>query len=445
VALRQDLAYVANGAGLTILDLADPGSPVVAGSESVPGVSLQVSLTGSLAVVAAGSSGLHVIDVTSAADPALLGSADTPGFANTADVSGSMACVADGKGGIVLVDIADPAQPLLRGGAPTLHPALDVVLSGHHAFVGTVIPVEHSTAGRLEVFDIEDPDLPIHVGGIELPGGAQRVAIIGNLAYVASPTGGVLVLDISTPASPVVVGGIGTPESATSVTAGGGHVLAVDRNGVLILDPHCTAPQPVEMNELEAAPMIDLGAIRVRWRAPEGVFAGFEVRRAVGTDPPLPAYRTLVSLPAETPPAGGWWSVVDRDIEPARDYSYRIVGQRLDGGEEQWGPVFVTAPLPTARLVIWPNPTASSTLLSLDLPRPLNAQIHIYDPAGRQVRRLFTGSLAGGSHRFAWDGTGDGGRALSSGTYFVRIQSARGGQGGLDAVAGAEGRITLIR
>jgi len=79
----------------------------------------------------------------------------------------------------------------------------------------------------------------------------------------------------------------------------------------------------------------------------------------------------------------------------------------------------------------YPNPFNPATTISFEVPGASGAEgsgaapvrLAIYDVRGRLVRTLVSGALSPGPHRVTWDGTSDGGRAVSSGVYFYRISS----------------------
>jgi flagellar hook assembly protein FlgD len=48
-------------------------------------------------------------------------------------------------------------------------------------------------------------------------------------------------------------------------------------------------------------------------------------------------------------------------------------------------------------------------------------RLEVYDTTGRRVRLLAEGALPAGSHAVRWDGTDQGGAALGSGVYLVRL------------------------
>ncbi len=72
-----------------------------------------------------------------------------------------------------------------------------------------------------------------------------------------------------------------------------------------------------------------------------------------------------------------------------------------------------------------PNPVLGSTTLRLDLPRAGDAEVHIYDAAGRRLRTLVDDVLPGGTHPLVWDGRDAAGNRAAAGVYWARGVVAR--------------------
>jgi hypothetical protein len=70
-----------------------------------------------------------------------------------------------------------------------------------------------------------------------------------------------------------------------------------------------------------------------------------------------------------------------------------------------------------------PNPLMGMTTLRLDLARAVDANVAVYDPAGRCLAILHRGALAPGRHTLSWDGRTTSGALLGSGAYFVRFSA----------------------
>ena len=71
----------------------------------------------------------------------------------------------------------------------------------------------------------------------------------------------------------------------------------------------------------------------------------------------------------------------------------------------------------------YPNPFNSSTTITLNYTEGGEVNIGIYDITGRLVKELETINKEGGEIRAAWDATDNSGRRVSSGIYFVRVES----------------------
>jgi hypothetical protein len=65
-----------------------------------------------------------------------------------------------------------------------------------------------------------------------------------------------------------------------------------------------------------------------------------------------------------------------------------------------------------------PNPFNSATRITFDLPQRARVKLDVFDLQGRLVRTLADDMQSAGMHELRFDGS-----ALSSGTYFVRLQS----------------------
>jgi len=74
-----------------------------------------------------------------------------------------------------------------------------------------------------------------------------------------------------------------------------------------------------------------------------------------------------------------------------------------------------------------PNPFGQLTTISLQLTGSGPASLSAYNISGQLVRTIRARrQMSGGTHRFIWNGTGDDGRSLPNGIYFLRLQTADG-------------------
>ncbi len=71
-----------------------------------------------------------------------------------------------------------------------------------------------------------------------------------------------------------------------------------------------------------------------------------------------------------------------------------------------------------------PNPFNPRTEIAFTLDRARDVRLAVHDLRGRQLARLAAGTFGPGEHRVWWDGVADGGRALPSGQYVVRLSGS---------------------
>jgi photosystem II stability/assembly factor-like uncharacterized protein len=85
-----------------------------------------------------------------------------------------------------------------------------------------------------------------------------------------------------------------------------------------------------------------------------------------------------------------------------------------EAGTEEAG----SAPVSPFGLTVGPNPCASAATISWSLPAPREAEVSVYDAAGRLVERLHSGTAAAGSHTTGWNASGS-----PRGMYIVLVQT----------------------
>ena len=72
-----------------------------------------------------------------------------------------------------------------------------------------------------------------------------------------------------------------------------------------------------------------------------------------------------------------------------------------------------------------PNPVRAQSRVAFDLPRASHVALAVFDVSGRAVRRWDFGALPAGHQERAWGAVDESGRPLSSGVYFLRLDTDR--------------------
>ncbi|MFC1607930.1 two-component regulator propeller domain-containing protein [Candidatus Latescibacterota bacterium] len=74
----------------------------------------------------------------------------------------------------------------------------------------------------------------------------------------------------------------------------------------------------------------------------------------------------------------------------------------------------------------YPNPFNPETTVDFVIPESGNTTVDIYNVTGQKIRSLMSENLPAGKHTVVWDGQNDTGASMSSGVYFVRLESESG-------------------
>jgi hypothetical protein len=102
----------------------------VVGSVTLPVPGRTLSVTGTRALVAAGTDGALFIDVSAPEQPRLLSHVRGIPFAFRGVIHGERAYIASGRSGLVVLDVTDPARPGVLGTLRNLGAVQDVAVSG---------------------------------------------------------------------------------------------------------------------------------------------------------------------------------------------------------------------------------------------------------------------------------------------------------------------------
>jgi len=209
---------VSNPASMTLINALSP-QPGSLGKISIEGTSLYMPRT-----VASSPSQVHVVSVSSPTPMSRIGNVNTPGEAQSIAVApgrAGLAYVADGAAGLQVIDISDPQHPFIVGGVDTPGFAVDVALLGNSAFVA-------DREAGLQIVDITSPSAPTIIGSLDTPGLAVDLAVVDSLAYIADSDQGLRIVRVSVPSSPVFLGVQDTLTSVRGVSVSGAFAYVAD-------------------------------------------------------------------------------------------------------------------------------------------------------------------------------------------------------------------------
>jgi len=109
----------------------------------------------------------------------------------------------------------------------------------------------YGNGGWLTTADISNPNSPVEMGRVALPGPVEGLTIHGYLAYVANGEAGIRVVDISNPTAPQEIGSYEFSDDVIDVKIGGAYAyVAASSAGLAILDVSDPAhPQEVSVSD----------------------------------------------------------------------------------------------------------------------------------------------------------------------------------------------------
>jgi subtilisin family serine protease len=195
----------------------------------------------------------------------------------------------------------------------------------------------------------------------------------------------------------------------------------------LEMGPTATATRPMTIRNVGNAPLtytVTILGSDIGWCT---------VQPASGTVQPYNTANVTVAINAAQAALGSQAAVLQvATNDAAQATSYTPVSLTVLAA----APVGSDVPLELTLFGAVPNPFNPSTEIVFALPAAGQVRVRLYDVSGRLVRVLADGSLPAGENRLRWDGNDDRGRALASGVYYLRVESA-------DAVKGAA--LSLVR
>ena len=424
---------------LKIIDATDPTQPLLLGSLLLGGYGNGLAVVGTTVFIAMNRGALLAADVSNPQSPVLIGELPLPGSASRdVAVSGKLAAVAGDAAGLYTVDVSDPSSMSVLGHVYTSGEARSVSIVGPTAYVAD------GTAG-LAIVDLADPQSPVLIGQADTPDVARSVTVDDGFAYVGDSGSGMQVIDILNLHSPRLIGGtypgIGQTNHHNTYAAGSAVEMATTaeaicvaagRGGLRLYPRQCGTTTGIAVTDLRADAVSD--GIRVRCYVQEQL-AAIALLRATGLGDER-RWEPLAHTPS--PPAtGGDWEYVDTAVTSRALYGYMIHVTYRSGESATFGPVDVVAggEVTSARVAPASNPASVPVHLVIE-PTSGHAVVTIYDSAGRLVRRIRVDPRASGAHAVIWDGCDGTGRAMASGTYYLRMEGDDGR---------ATGRVVLLR
>jgi len=234
VAVQGNFAYVTTvPAGLWILNVANPASPVVLSKCQFNGEAGKVALRSGYAYVTAGNDGVKVIDVNPAASPAIVNTLNIDGYVTDLEIQDSLMMVivsgSAGQPGMYFFHLTDPESPAPAGQITGLLNAAGVEMQADYIYVADYL-------SGLSIYEYLSPGVNF-IGSIELAGFPIDLAVSSDYAFIADFGTGIRAIDIQNPALPVEAGCYTTANSLFSLICAADTVYCcMGTDGIEVID-----------------------------------------------------------------------------------------------------------------------------------------------------------------------------------------------------------------
>ncbi len=229
VQIKDDVAYVANGRGLQLIDITDAEKPLLLENVHTLGDASGVAITDTHAYIADGWQGLQIIGISDDRQaPELLGRIALPGYAQSVKIDNTYAYVASGSSGLHIIDVSNENEPFIVTRFNTPDYTYDVVVANSLAYLA-------NDSSGLQIVDITDSQTPTAIGEVNTNGEAHGLFVVDTLVYVANQANGLRLVDASNPAEPKLIGRLNTSGKAYAVNVVDDIAYVADNNGGLQL------------------------------------------------------------------------------------------------------------------------------------------------------------------------------------------------------------------
>lgn len=236
ITATDDYVFVAMGqAGLYILDVSNPATPINIDFETPIDVVMWATIDGNYAYIL-GSYSLYIVDILDLSNPVVLGSYQPQTPIIKAVIQFPYIFLATGAGGLQVIDVSDPTTLEKVGVYDSTMTKLDIAVrniavSGEYAYITLN---DSANYHYVDILNISNPTEPMKVGSI-------RVNLAGNIVskgpcVFVTNGHGLQILDASVPSSPTIITSYDTLNFAQGLEVEGNHVYINDLFGVEVVD-----------------------------------------------------------------------------------------------------------------------------------------------------------------------------------------------------------------
>lgn len=209
---------------ISVIDISDVNNPIETDEYDLTEYAQDIQASGQQVYLADGDNGLVILEIDTTGTPVLISTYDTPGRAEKVAIRNEVAFIADGTGGLLALDVTDPSEPELLGTYETDGNFVDIQLHGEVAFL-----VDNGN-GQLRTVNIQDPTAPTEMATTDWEWSAEAVAVSGNIACLINGSKGLLLADVTNPQNPRITRTEDLPTYPISGALSGSDLFLVDKS-----------------------------------------------------------------------------------------------------------------------------------------------------------------------------------------------------------------------
>jgi len=213
LAIAGNVLYLTTASSLVVLDISNPTVPLLTSTYALNASATLKVVGNRLFVNNQGTYTFEVFDLTDPLHPVKMGSFSQGmsgwyGFS----VAGDRAYLLRPAGGVDVLNISSPSNPLLIG----TYTNIDMLDGYFHPTTNGIEVVDNRlyiADTRFQIYDVSSPTKAVLLASYDAPGAGHDMEVIGQLAYVVNPEGGLKtgdygleIIDLSNQASPFLRG-----------------------------------------------------------------------------------------------------------------------------------------------------------------------------------------------------------------------------------------------
>ncbi len=416
-----------NGNGYTVhmLDISNPEDPQEVGDiKSVNGESLatclfmkddiEYALVGQDNLTDNHAGYMRVMDVSDPGNPLLVSTLEIPGSVYAITTDGSdYAFVKVANQGVVpfktnrlyQINMSDLGNPYIVSDYALNISTGYMASQDMSVFNDRLYLVDRKT---FKIFSYEN-DMLVLTGSTSVYGENGRGIKITNsdYGYVAASDKGFQIYNISNPAQPLFLTYFDTDGNATGLDVADGYAyVADDENGLVILDiSENIATFVSQVNTTSPARLVTVSDMNAYVTLENGDFEFIDI-----SDPENPQSLGTYNSSGDA-----------KDIAVSPSNAYLHIADYLDYAIIE----HLTVSLPEIPVAgemntfnTYPNPVVSNIYLTLDMENDGNVNIRLYDISGRKVKTLLNQQIGQGFHTLQFDASD-----LNQGVYFIGVNN----------------------